>query len=244
MILYIDAGNTQTKWIISNNNQDIKSGNFNNSDINDFVIKEQLDEVFISSVNSTQFNQQLVSQLSVPTEVIFFAQKNQKFLPYSYSEDLGVDRWLGCLFVSKKVVENAILIDAGTAITIDFIKKGEHSPNFYEAGVILPGMHMFFNSLQRNTKKISLSSSEISDQIHDTDSAVMHGFFMAVNGAIYKFIQFYELDKNNLMVFISGGDGLSITRSRYFDFSQSHTFIQNSVINGLKIYRELTFSDK
>ena len=72
---------------------------------------------------------------------------------YKTPESLGLDRLagiVGAYNIYKQ--QNVLAIDAGTALTFDFInKKGE-----YTGGNISPGLYMRYNALNYFTKKLPL----------------------------------------------------------------------------------------
>jgi len=214
-----------------------------NHDIDEFVVPEDIDEVTIASVGREEYENILISKLKFISKNIIFAQIDKQLLEINYSNELGIDRWLGALAVTKRTTNNAILIDAGSAVTIDFIRNDAPRPIF-EGGLILPGLHLFNQSLVEKSADISLKNKVMTAQINNTDMALMHGFLMSVSGAIEKFLNFYQLDIENTDFFISGGDAELIFNSTHLGHKSNFKWVENIVIDGLKIYQQLTFSNK
>ncbi|MGA1000769.1 MAG: type III pantothenate kinase, partial [Methylophilaceae bacterium] len=225
------------------NQIDQRSGSFFNHDIEEFVVPEDIDEVLIASVGREEYENILISKLKFICKNIIFAQIDKQLLEINYSNELGIDRWLGALAVSKRTTNNAILIDAGSAVTIDLIRNDSPRPIF-EGGLILPGLHLFNQSLVEKSADISLKNKGMTAQINNTDMALMHGFLMSVSGAIEKFLNFYQLDIENTDFFISGGDAELIFNSTHLGHKSNFKWVENIVIDGLKIYQQLTFSNK
>ena len=122
MNLYIDVGNTKTKWCLSTNEDVEKAGSIFNTELNDLTIKaERIENVLISSVNSETLEQQIIEKIKPLCPHILFAKVNKQFLNTNYSNELGVDRWLGVLALTERTKKNAIIIDSGTALTIDLL---------------------------------------------------------------------------------------------------------------------------
>jgi type III pantothenate kinase len=243
MKLYVDIGNSKSKWSLVENQIDQRSGSFFNHDIDEFVVPEDIDEVTIASVGREEYENILISKLKFISKNIIFAQIDKQLLEINYSNELGIDRWLGALAVTKRTTNNAILIDAGSAVTIDFIRNDAPRPIF-EGGLILPGLHLFNQSLVEKSADISLKNKVMTAQINNTDMALMHGFLMSVSGAIEKFLNFYQLDIENTDFFISGGDAELIFNSTHLGHKSNFKWVENIVIDGLKIYQQLTFSNK
>ncbi|MGB4562817.1 MAG: type III pantothenate kinase [Methylophilaceae bacterium] len=243
MKLFIDIGNSKSKWSLVENQIDQRSGSFFNHDIEEFFVPEDIDEVLIASVGREEYENILISKLKFICKNITFAQIDKQLLEINYSNELGIDRWLGALAVTKRTTNNAILIDAGSAVTIDFIRNDAPRPIF-EGGLILPGLHLFNQSLVEKSADISLKNKVMTAQINNTDMALMHGFLMSVSGAIEKFLNFYQLDIENTDFFISGGDAELIFNSTHLGHKSNFKWVENIVIDGLKIYQQLTFSNK
>ena len=243
MKLFIDIGNSKSKWSLVENQIDQRSGSFFNHDIEEFFVPEDIDEVLIASVGREEYENILISKLKFICKNIIFAQIDKQLLEINYSNELGIDRWLGALAVAKRTTNNAILIDAGSAVTIDFIRNDAPRPIF-EGGLILPGLHLFNQSLVEKSADISLKNKVMTAQINNTDMALMHGFLMSVSGAIEKFLNFYQLDIENTDFFISGGDAELIFNSTHLGHKSNFKWVENIVIDGLKIYQQLTFSNK
>ena len=100
---------------------------------------------------------------------------------YLRPEKLGPDRLASAYFVKGFVKKDSVIVDAGTAITVDFIGKDGH----FFGGVILPGYEVLMNSLKKAEllRKIKLKKSfEIPGK--DTDECVTAGIFFMLNGGI------------------------------------------------------------
>ena len=126
---------------------------------------------------------------------------------YKTPETLGKDRLAAVvgafsLFPNKDI----LVIDAGTALTIDFID----SEGNYHGGNISPGLNMRFRALHDYTKKLPLLSQECEYQlIGDTTasaiaSGVKNGIIFEVEGYINHFVKKFP----QLVTILTGGDGI------------------------------------
>ena len=178
MDLFIDVGNTKAKWCLSSNEDVEKTGSIFNTEFNDLIIKaERIENVFISSVNSEILEQQIIKKIKPLCSQIAFAKVNKQFLNTNYSNELGVDRWLGVLALTERTKKNAIIIDSGTALTIDLLISYNNS-YLHKGGLILPGFHLFNHSLTQNSAAIKLKNKDMTMDINNSDMALLHGFLM------------------------------------------------------------------
>ena len=126
---------------------------------------------------------------------------------YNTPESLGMDRLAGVVGASVLIQnQNCLVIDAGTAITFDFIS----AEKTFEGGSISPGMQMRFRSLHDYTDKLPLLTPQAENiQIgKDTKEAIIsgiqHGIAYEMNGQITHFKKIYD----DLKVILTGGDAM------------------------------------
>lgn len=244
MDLFIDVGNTKTKWCLTSNKGIEKTGSIFNTELIDLSINsEDIETVFISSVNSENLEKQIVEKIKPLCPHIYFAKVNKQFLETNYSDELGVDRWLGVLALTEKTKKNAIIIDSGTALTIDLLLI-ENDSFLHKGGLILPGFHLFNQSLMQNSAAIRLKNKDITIDINNSDMALLHGFLMSVSGAVEKFIMHHHLNFNEIDIYLTGGDANIIFDSLEEQLQLKYHRIENAVIEGLKIYKRLALADK
>ena len=244
MDLFIDVGNTKTKWCLTSTKGIEKTGSIFNTELIDLSINsEDIETVFISSVNSENLEKQIVEKIKPLCPHIYFAKVNKQFLETNYSDELGVDRWLGVLALTEKTKKNAIIIDSGTALTIDLLLI-ENDSFLHKGGLILPGFHLFNQSLMQNSAAIRLKNKDITIDINNSDMALLHGFLMSVSGAVEKFIMHHHLNFNEIDIYLTGGDANIIFDSLEEQLQLKYHRIENAVIEGLKIYKRLALADK
>jgi type III pantothenate kinase len=105
---------------------------------------------------------------------------------YESIEQLGVDRWLAALAGYAIADGAAVIVDAGTATTIDLVEDdGAHL-----GGSIAPGLSLMVASLTRNTARLRLDSIERVDRVAtNTNAAISTGCIDAVAGGIERMRQ-------------------------------------------------------
>ena len=103
---------------------------------------------------------------------------------YENPGTLGTDRIANLLYsFIKYQKENVIIIDAGTAITIDMLTSGKE----FVGGFILPGVMTQLNSLHDNTSELPLVDSDtnlVSFPPNSTQSAILSGIYYEIAGGI------------------------------------------------------------
>ena len=210
MNLIIDVGNTRVKFAVFQKNELIWKTIFEHSDFKKQFknVKKQfpkLQNAIISSVGNLNNNDfdvlkgsigyiELTSETKVP-----FQNK------YSTPDTLGVDR---IALVSASVFHypdaNALIIDAGTCITYDFITD----KNEYLGGAISPGIRLRYKSLNNLTANLPLLDTEVPEQVigNSTNTSIHSG---VVNGVVYEIdgvINSYLTKYPDLTVILTGGD--------------------------------------
>lgn len=114
--------------------------------------------------------------------------KYHESLPVKISYDnpdiLGTDRIANLLYsLTKYPKENVIIIDAGTAITIDMISSNME----FVGGFILPGIITQLNSLYENTSELPLIKYDTitgSFPPNSTQSAIVSGVSYEIGGGV------------------------------------------------------------
>ena len=106
---------------------------------------------------------------------------------------LGLDRAVACVF-SK----DAVIVDAGSAITVDIMKKGKH-----KGGFILPGISAYLKTYPKISKKLKFDfEKDINlDKIPlQTKDAIQYAMMKSI------ILPIKEVAKNRNIIF-TGGDG-------------------------------------
>jgi len=143
---------------------------------------------------------------------------------YQTPETLGSDRIAAvtgafALFPGQ----NTLVIDAGTAITYDFLDESGH----YKGGNISPGLNLRFRSLHESTGLLPLLSPQISDGWlgKNTNQAIVagvqNGLIFEMNQYIHHFTDHY----GKLTTILTGGD------SNFFDNKLKYPiFVESNLV--------------
>lgn len=121
----------------------------------------------------------------------------------------------------------SLVIDAGTAITIDYLSADA----VFSGGNIAPGISMRFRALSQFTDALPLISTEgeVKRMGDTTENAIRSGVIRGVHYEISGYIDEFQKKEPTLLVFLTGGD------SKYFDFTQKSGIfvVPNLVLEGL-----------
>ena len=126
---------------------------------------------------------------------------------YDTPQTLGQDR-LAAAVGAKSLCpdENLLIIDAGSAITYDFVSdKGE-----YMGGNIAPGLKMRFTMLQRMTKKLPLVEVEENELIplfgKNTRDAIAAGVIRGIAYEVKGYMRTLSEKVPHFQTFLTGGN--------------------------------------
>jgi len=231
MNLIVDIGNTSTKLAIYNGRDKITISRINELSCEELENKlsgYKIEKAIVSSVKELpSFISDLIFS-NIPYAHILSNKSRLPFeMEYQTPETLGTDRIAAVagacnLFPGREIM----IIDAGTAITFDFI-----SGNTYKGGNISPGLSMRFKALNKFTGKLPLvtPAKSFSFPGQNTKDAITAGVISGVIYEINEYIRTFEKKHSNFQIILTGGD------SRYLKDKTDHqlTYMPDIVIDGL-----------
>ena len=126
-------------------------------------------------------------------------------------KNIGIDRIMACLSI-----ENGVVIDCGSAITIDIMENGIH-----KGGIIAPGLFSFKEAFSKISKvlKVDYKKIDLDKLPNNTNDALIYGSV----GLIIDFIKKFDLP-----YYFTGGDGEFL--SKFVD----GIYIKDLVFKGMK----------
>lgn len=130
---------------------------------------------------------------------------------YETPETLGKDRIAVAVGANELFPnQNVLVIDAGTAITYDFVS----AENQYLGGNISPGLQMRFKALNQFTDKLPLvdSSAYFSEIGKNTKEAIRGGVQNGILFEIEKTIEIFAEKYESLQVILTGGDSAFLSQ--------------------------------
>jgi type III pantothenate kinase len=210
MNLIVDVGNTLYKFAIFDGETLVENQGFEKEHVIAYIsllAKDypKIKHCIISSVG------RLPKEASVLLEQLFQVHvlSRQSNIPftnqYKTPTTLGVDRIaLIAAAAIKFPKQNVLVIDAGSAITYDFLS----SENQYLGGAIAPGIAMRYKSLHAFTANLPLlEKTEVFSMIGDSTvsaihSGVLQGVIFEIDGAINEYKRQYA----EITIILTGGD--------------------------------------
>ena len=154
-------------------------------------LKNSVSAVIISSVNPKP---EEVLFECIKTRLHASPQKIGKDIPVplsvfaEYPEKIGTDRLLNAVAAYERFHDSAIIIDAGTAITVDVI----NSQGAFLGGIIAPGMDISSKALHHATALLpEVSVTKKPDTIlgRNTVEAIRSGIYWGAIGMVKQYIE-------------------------------------------------------
>ncbi|MFA3781727.1 type III pantothenate kinase [Melioribacteraceae bacterium 4301-Me] len=244
-LLACDIGNNFVKIGLFNKNKLTKFFSERTENLTmSFLTDVKFDAVAISSVvpHATKFLENFFKKNFNITP--FVINSNAKFnlqLDYETPETLGTDRICGAegafeIYCEKfqsnalKKNESIITIDLGTATTINVILP----PNIFSGGVILPGVVMMSNLLNKNTEQLPNVSLKSYNSVigKSTPSAIASGIVNSTIGAAARINDFLKREKGvkKIYIFLTGGNSAYFKKVISFEVY----FVKDLVLRGIK----------
>ena len=206
MTILIDIGNTAVKWQLREPEQTSDTGRGDVSQLMRWL--ESLgnlprQQVAVSCVRDDEFAGELRDALfHLGCSSVDFAESSATHAgvtnAYASPSSLGVDRWLAVLALKSRGHESGIVVDVGTACTIDVLESNRHV-----GGFILPGPKLACEALVANTDKIRYSTEPPAalEPGGDTGACVVSGAWLTIVGAVKEIAKRYP----HCPLFLAGG---------------------------------------
>lgn len=248
MLLLIDSGNTRTKWALVDDAGVMQSPSAClNSDLGASALKQasaKANKVLIANVAGQVLAQQ-ITQLIAPLSAHFVVAKQQAcdvVNRYEQVEKLGADRWAGLIAAWHINKQSTLVINAGTAITIDCLALDESSKGLFLGGTIAPGLRLMQAALTHNTAQLKVGEGAHITFPLNTQNAIQTGCLNAAIGSILVMLE--QLEKQCGLapkLLISGGDATTIANaiSAHSKVDEKQVMIiENLVLQGLAILQK------
>lgn len=239
MNILVDIGNTDTKYINSDDVDVSEIKRIANDSFNaEWLTANWLTatNIVLASVSDNQRSEIIASWAlnnNIPvTHVKTEAQAFGVTCGYENYKQLGVDRWLAILGTKKLYPKiNSLVIDAGTATTVDLIDSEAN----HQGGWILPGIDMMFASVLEKTANVRAQKNDYADIsfARNTSDNVNHACWAATIGMVEVAIK--EAEEQGYIIeqiLFTGGYGESLSTL----LKRPSMHIPQLVFYGLKMY--------
>ena len=209
MNLIIDIGNNSAKFFLFKGEQLILHTRKSNSSFD--VIDEwnrlyNIEKAIISSVivETPELSEAI---LGLQCPVVRFSNSMPLPLEINYRtpHTLGSDRIAAAVGAWNEAPgRNMLVIDAGSAITIDFVGKDGK----YNGGNIAPGIKMRLKALHEYTSRLPMveKDGDTPTMGYDTETAIRSGVINGICHEIEGYINEFKQKYCDVLVFLTGGD--------------------------------------
>jgi type III pantothenate kinase len=231
MNLIVDIGNTNTKLTVIDGDRKISHTRINEltcEEIEKELSGLKIQKAIVSSVKRLPaFFAELIFPNIPFVHILSYKSKLPFKVDYETPETLGADRIAAAAGAFQLFPDsNILIIDAGTAITFDFL-----SPGTFRGGNISPGLTMRFKALNNYTDQLPLvtPSENFTLPGRNTADAITAGVITGVTYEINEYIRTFENNYTDFRVILTGGDG------EYLKDKINHhiTYMPDIVIDGL-----------
>lgn len=207
--LCIDVGNTCIKSALFDPNDSGIAYISRYHDASELITPIQAaNRVYLSNVGKDDVTS-FIQSVCADNNVQLFIAKTQKSAfgltnSYSIPSNMGVDRWLAMLAcMQKSQGKTFLVVDIGTAMTVDAVQNGIHL-----GGWIVPGLSLLKQSLFKNTQRVfgNDANSGFTDFGKDTPLCVDHGCTAQILGTLLMAEKEMKKNVKKFEIFLTGGD--------------------------------------
>ena len=135
---------------------------------------------------------------------------NHQRLNYDTPQTLGIDRYLGCLGAWYDCNQPVVVIDSGTACTLDYMD----AEGIYQGGVIMPGITVLQNAFNDFAPELPLSERIIPSNWpgKNTAESLQWGQFGLYLDGVRSILARYQKHQGDFRLYLTGGDAKELSR--------------------------------
>ncbi len=208
-VLTIDAGNTRIKWGVHDGAGWLAQGSVENSCAaelaTEFARMPPLAAVLGSNVAGATLQAELAALLPAAPVIRWIVSEPARCgVRNSYADppQLGNDRWAALIGAWRMHGGPAVVVDAGTALTVDALS----ADGVFAGGIIVPGAELMRRALAANTAALHLQAGKFSFFPDSTGDAIASGAINALAGAVERMARFLEeAEQTSPWCVMSGG---------------------------------------
>lgn len=220
-VLCLDIGNTYLHWAFFINDRIEDFGKIHIQNAHNF--SENIgfpDEILISS-NAPSMNLRIANLFSrlfgIYPKFVVHENFNMLNIPYKEKYNIGIDRLCNVYALYKFHGVPGIVIDAGTAITVDAI---DEKMNVYPIA-IFPGIGLMIKSIYENTERVKVKEIHFTGSHYgkSTEECLSIGIVNVLKGGLERLIRQFTLKENwrEFKKIATGGDANIISEILGFE---------------------------
>jgi type III pantothenate kinase len=235
-ILLVDAGNTRIKWGLHDGTRFVARGAVATNDAGALPqawgplpkpARTVASNVAGPAVRTAI--EQACARLGTAITFIV-SQAGQLGVKNAYAQpaQLGPDRWAALLAAHRAAPGNKLVVNAGTALTIDALTANGD----FLGGLIVPGPALMRRSLDRGTAGLRLTEGAFQDFPRATPDAITSGAIQAAAGAVERMAAAMQRQGHaEVAALVSGGAAEEIAPR----LSMAAAIHENLVLDGLAL---------
>ncbi|MFV8784272.1 type III pantothenate kinase [Microbulbifer sp. SA54] len=253
-ILELDQGNTRCKWrllVPEAEGESRVAGRgvlaaefwLGNDDFPSCWVESGVNRIRIANVAGAEREKQMAARLSGALGV---APEFARVTPHCYGvtcaypepQRLGVDRWLAVLAAYRRDPGPSLVVDCGSAVTLDLLGEG----GAHLGGYIVPGLGLMRRSLYRDTDAVKVSPALVPRMPlspgRDTAAAVNRGLPLMVLGAIERaYAELWNVCRDSPAphIWLTGGDSAFLSTLSPLSDRFAHCVVDDLVLEGLAL---------
>jgi type III pantothenate kinase len=183
---------------------------------------ESIEKLIVASVRKDHFKLLHTQIQDIVIEQIKTDNIPSSKLNYETPETLGIDRYLVCLGAYTEMNGTVVVVDAGSACTIDLIDKF----GVYQGGIIMPGISSIMEIFKNTAPELPEIIKEIPTEWpgKSTSKSLQWGqiglFVDGIESALKRYKNLY----GNFDLYITGGDA-DLVADLIAEHSQQDTFL-------------------
>ncbi|WP_323847301.1 type III pantothenate kinase [Microbulbifer magnicolonia] len=242
MILELDLGNTRGKWRLLDQGGPCARGSLSIAELREGRTPDAWSEFRLQRVRAAN-----VAGVAV-AEALTAAVRDRFALPVEFAQvvprcagvtcgyhnvgRLGVDRWLAVLAAHHRDPRPALIVDCGSAVTLDLLDNGGR----HLGGYIVPGLDLMRRTLYKDTDAVKVPQAFAPGMPlspgRDTGEAVNRGLVLMVLGAIDRALDVLARSgADEPLLWLTGGDGALLSSLCRFP----HQLVPELVLDGLAL---------
>lgn len=209
MIILADIGNQRVKWRCGELSGNFATGEFATGMETAWGELSAPDSMAVANVAGDRVGRILCDFAARRWKVApAFIKPTEKACSVTNShydlDELGADRWAAMVGARRLTALAAVIVDCGTAITIDALsQQGE-----FVGGSIMPGFHLATQALQANAQGIGEHSlHDVVLPARSTAEAVRSGSTLGIAGGAERLVRSYlSIIGTDADLLLTGGD--------------------------------------
>lgn len=233
IVLAIDAGNTRIKWGLHDGTRwrarawvaTAQAGRLKAT----FARLPRPHAIVISNVAGSSLRDKLRKTLPAePAPQWLKSAREEAGIRSSYAApaQLGCDRWAALIGAHRLFGGAAVVVNAGTALTVDALT----ADGVFAGGMIAPGVQLMRHALADNTAGLKLRPGRFSYFPDSTGDAIMSGAINASCGAIERMARFLEDAGQGAPLCVISGGGAALLAPH---LNLEVKLVDNLVLEGL-----------